>query len=62
MTTTTTKLTRSAVLAISTGDAIVGNGLALAGLGYSLWRGQRTAAGRSLPSVRSSRLDPAGAE
>jgi hypothetical protein len=37
-------------------------GLALAGLGYSLWRGERTAAGRSLPGVRSSRLDPVGAE
>jgi hypothetical protein len=37
-------------------------GVALAGLGYSLWRGQRTAAGRSLPGIRSSQLDPAGAE
>lgn len=37
-------------------------GLALAGLGWSLWRGQRTAAGRSPSSARSSRLEPAGVE
>jgi hypothetical protein len=37
-------------------------GVALVGLGHSLWREQRTAGGRSLPSVHSSRLDPAGAE
>jgi hypothetical protein len=42
--------------------AAVPVGVALAGLGYSLWHGQRTAAGRSLPSVRSSQLDPADAE
>ena len=37
-------------------------GLALAGLGYSLARGQRTASHESVPSVLSARLDPAGAE
>lgn len=37
-------------------------GVALVGLGYSLWRDQRTLAGRSLPSVRSSELAPAGAK
>ncbi|WP_427131235.1 hypothetical protein [Pseudarthrobacter sp. S9] len=37
-------------------------GVALVGLGYSLWREQRTAAGRSLLNVTSSPLDPAGAK
>lgn len=36
-------------------------GLALAGLGYSLWHEQRTIATEPVPSVSSSRLDPAGA-
>ncbi len=40
----------------------VPTGVALIGLGYSLWRAQRSTAGRSLPSVRSSRLDLADAE
>lgn len=37
-------------------------GVALAGLGFSLWREQRPPAGRSLPSAAGSRLDPAGAQ
>jgi hypothetical protein len=37
-------------------------GVALAGLGYSLWREQRTPAGRSLPSAAGPQLDPAGAQ
>lgn len=37
-------------------------GLALAGLGFSLWREQRTTSQESVPSVRSPRFDPAGAE
>ncbi|RYV49641.1 hypothetical protein [Pengzhenrongella frigida] len=37
-------------------------GVALVGLGYSLWRDQRTPAGRPLPDAVSSRLDPAGAK
>ena len=37
-------------------------GVALVGLGYSLWREQRTTANRSLPSPVSPRLEPAGAE
>jgi hypothetical protein len=37
-------------------------GVALIGLGYSLWREQRTPAARSLPSPVSSQLDPAGAK
>ena len=37
-------------------------GVALVGLGYSLWREQRTAVARSLPDAASSRLDPAGAK
>jgi hypothetical protein len=40
----------------------VPTGVALIGLGYSLWREQPTAADRPLPGVRSPRLDPAGAE
>jgi len=36
-------------------------GLALAGLGFSLWREQRTTVPEPVSSVRSSRLDPAGA-
>jgi hypothetical protein len=36
-------------------------GLALAGLGYSLWREHRTVATEPVPSVSGSRLDPAGA-
>lgn len=36
-------------------------GVAMAGLGYSLWRGQRSPAAVSLPSTVSSQLDPAGA-
>ncbi|HEY8622121.1 MAG TPA: hypothetical protein VIM01_18855 [Dermatophilaceae bacterium] len=36
--------------------------VALIGLGYSLWRGQRTPAAASLPSTVSSQLDPAGAK
>jgi hypothetical protein len=36
-------------------------GLALAGLGYSLWREQRTAVLDSVPSVPGSRLDAAAA-
>lgn len=35
-------------------------GVALIGLGYSLWRGQRNPAARSLASPVSSQLDPAG--
>jgi hypothetical protein len=37
-------------------------GVALVGLGYSLWREQRTSAGRPVPSPVSSQLDPAGAK
>jgi len=37
-------------------------GVALVGLGCSLWREQRAPAARSLPDVVSSRLDPAGAK
>ena len=37
-------------------------GVALIGLGYSLWREQRTPAAASLPSTVSSQLDPAGAK
>jgi len=37
-------------------------GVALVGLGYSLWREQRTPVGRSLPAAMSSQLDPAGAK
>ncbi len=37
-------------------------GVALVGLGYSLWREQRTPATRPLPSTVSSQLDPAGAK
>jgi hypothetical protein len=36
-------------------------GVALIGLGYSLWREQRTAAARPLPSTASAQLDPADA-
>jgi hypothetical protein len=36
-------------------------GVALVGLGYSLWRDQRTAAAQTVPSSVSSQLDPAGA-
>ncbi|AWS46332.1 hypothetical protein [Streptosporangium sp. 'caverna'] len=35
-------------------------GVALIGLGYSLWREQRTPAARPMPGPVSSRLDPAG--
>jgi hypothetical protein len=37
-------------------------GVALVGLGYSLWRDQRTPATRTVPSSVSSQLDPAGAK
>ena len=37
-------------------------GVALVGLGYSLWRGQRSPAAQPVPSPVSSRLDPAGAK
>jgi hypothetical protein len=37
-------------------------GVAMVGLGYSLWRGQRTPAALPIPSTVSSRLDPAGAK
>ena len=36
-------------------------GVAMAGLGYSLWRDQRTSVTASVPSAVSSQLDPAGA-
>src|SRR5665647_690393 len=36
-------------------------GVAMVGLGYSLWREQRTPATASVPSTVSSQLDPAGA-
>jgi len=36
-------------------------GIALIGLGYSLWRDQRAPAARTVPSSVSSQLDPAGA-
>jgi hypothetical protein len=36
-------------------------GVALIGLGYSVWRAQRTPAVRPMPSTASSRLDPVGA-
>ncbi|MEP7369307.1 MAG: hypothetical protein ABI662_06610 [Dermatophilaceae bacterium] len=39
----------------------VPTGVALVGLGYSLWREQRSPATQSLPSTVSSQLDPAGA-
>jgi hypothetical protein len=35
-------------------------GVALVGLGLSLWRGQRTASSETVPSVRTSKLNPAG--
>jgi hypothetical protein len=37
-------------------------GVALVGLGYSLWREQRTPAARPLPTALSPQLDPAGAK
>jgi len=37
-------------------------GVALVGLGFSLWREQRTAATRSLPTPAGSRLEPADAK
>ena len=37
-------------------------GVAMVGLGYSLWREQRTPATRPIPSPVSSQLDPAGAK
>jgi hypothetical protein len=37
-------------------------GIALIGLGYSLWRDQRIPAARTVPSSVSSQLDPAGAK
>ncbi len=37
-------------------------GVAMVGLGYSLWREQRTPATASVPSTVSSQLDPAGAK
>jgi hypothetical protein len=37
-------------------------GVALVGLGYSLWRGQRTPAALPIPSTVGSQLDPAGAK
>ena len=37
-------------------------GIALIGLGYSLWRDQRTPAARPVPSSAGSPLDPAGAK
>jgi hypothetical protein len=37
-------------------------GVALIGLGYSLWREQRQQTARPLPSAVSSQLDPAGAK
>lgn len=40
----------------------VPTGVALIGLGYSLWRGLRTPAARPMPEVASSPLDPAGAK
>jgi hypothetical protein len=40
----------------------VPTGIALIGLGYSLWRDQRTPAARTQPSPVSSELDPAGAK
>ena len=40
----------------------VPTGVALVGLGYSLWREQRTPAARPMPSTVSSQLDPAGAK
>lgn len=40
----------------------VPTGVALIGLGYSLWRDQRTAASRSLPKATITPLDPAGAK
>ena len=40
----------------------VPTGVALIGLGYSLWREQRTPAARPMPSTVSSQLDPAGAK
>jgi hypothetical protein len=36
-------------------------GVAMVGLGYSLWRDQRNPAGRPAPSPVSSQVDPAGA-
>jgi len=40
----------------------VPTGVALIGLGYSLWRGQRVAAGQPAPGVRDARLDLAAVE
>jgi len=37
-------------------------GVAMAGLGYSLWREQRTQATASVPSTVGSQLDPAGSK
>ena len=38
------------------------NGVALVGLGYSLWREQRTGAHDSVPSLHGARLDEVGAQ
>jgi hypothetical protein len=38
------------------------NAFALVALGFSLWRGQRTATGQSVHKVANSSLDPAGAK
>ena len=40
----------------------VPTGVALVGLGYSLWRAQRTPAAQPVPNTVSSQLDPAGAK
>ncbi len=37
-------------------------GVAMVGLGYSLWREQRTTAARPMPRSASAQLDPAGAK
>ena len=39
----------------------VPNGIAMIGLGWSLWREQRSTAAELVPSTTSARLDPAGA-
>ncbi len=65
----------SALLAVGTLSAIgagivpqyerlfaIPTGLALVGLGYSLWRAQRTPAARPIANPASSHLDPVGAE
>jgi hypothetical protein len=53
---------RTALPQINQGLFAIPTGVALVGLGYSLWREQRTSAARPMPSLVNSPLDPAGAK